>query len=96
MKDKYNLFNHDSRRQQSSNDKSNESNNTQDTASITLSKQLDENEFNFSGEKYKDLLRIVLQGIHYWKQNYNVSIPDDIIINQLVQLYTKMKEIYND
>lgn len=49
--------------------------------------------FEFSGNKSNDLFNCVLTAIHSWKNHYNLSIPDDVLMDQILTLFNQLKEI---
>lgn len=49
--------------------------------------------FEFSGNKSNDLINCVLTAIHSWKNHYNLSIPDNVLMDQILTLFNQLREI---
>lgn len=51
--------------------------------------------FYYSGNKTQDLKRIVLYAIQEWKHYYNICLSDDVLVDQVVSLFSKLRDHYN-
>lgn len=52
--------------------------------------------YQFTGEKSKDLILCVLEAIHAWKAHYKLNIPDAVLMDQIIVLFNKLREINRD
>ncbi len=52
-----------------------------------------DSDFQYTGNRSMDLIRCVLQAIHAWKTHYNYNIPDAVLLNQVITLFNKLKDI---
>ena len=52
--------------------------------------------YQFTGEKSKDLILCVLEAIHTWKAHYKLNIPDAVLMDQIIVLFNKLREINRD
>lgn len=53
-------------------------------------------EYSFTGDKSGDLIKSVLETIHQWKEHYHISIPDKLLLDQVLILFNKLHEINSD
>lgn len=49
--------------------------------------------FEFSGNKSNDLINCVLTAIHTWKKHYDLSIPDNVLMDQILTLFNQLREL---